>query len=73
MVRGSCSKSNSSPTFFFSFLTIERQTKAQMMSWGHAFGKVLAAVSRYPTSPFTVTVFAFARGGTCRNYSGAQP
>lgn len=59
-------------TFFFSFLTIERQTKAQVMSWGNAFGKFLAAVSQYMTSPFTDTVFAFTRGDTCRNYSRAR-
>lgn len=57
MVRRSCSKSNSSPqTFFFSFLTIETQTKAQVMSWGNAFGKFLSSVSWYAASPFTGTV-----------------
>lgn len=60
------------PTFFFSFLTTERQTKAQAMSWGNGFGKFLATVSQYATSPFTDTVLAFTRGGTCRNYSRAQ-
>lgn len=48
------------PTFLFSFLTIERQTKAQVMSWGNAFGKFLAAVSQYTTSLCADAVFAFA-------------
>jgi len=50
------------PTFFFPFFTIKRQTKARVMSWGNAFGKCLAAVSQYATSPFTDTVLAFAMG-----------
>lgn len=59
-------------TFFFSFLTIERQTKDQVMSWGNPFGKLLDTVSQYTTSPFTDTVFAFTRGDTCRNSSRAR-
>lgn len=48
------------PAFFFSFLTPERQTKTRMMSWGHAFGKRLVALSQDTSSPFTNTVLAFA-------------
>lgn len=62
----------SPPPFFLSFLTIETQTKAQVMSWSNAFGKFLAAASQYAIIPFTGTVFAFARGGTCRRYSRAR-
>lgn len=57
------------PSLFFSFLSSESQTKTQMMSWGHVFGKCLVALSQDTSSPFTNTVLAFHGGAVSEVWS----